>query len=219
MGSLNRAAMIMQNALNGMMQGGKGGSGMGGMMQQLSQMAGQQGGINAGTQQAMGAGGQGEQGSVSAQQQAEYQRLGGQQAALQKSLEQLAEEAKNTGEFSKLLGDLDQVAKEMQEVQSDLAQGEVNPETIQKQDRILSRLLESTRSMRERDYEKKRTSSGGTNVQRSSPAELDLTTQEGKNRLRDELRKVLQGTYAKDYEELIRKYYEELEKEKVDDER
>jgi hypothetical protein len=220
MGSLNRAAMMMQGAISGMMQGGGAGMGMSGMMSQLGKMAGEQGSINNGTQQAMGSGGTGQggqNGQMSAQQQAEYQRLGGQQASVQKSMEQLAQEAKNSGEFSKLLGDLDQVAKEMQEVQSDLVQGNVNPETVKKQERILSRLLESTRSMRERDYEKKRTASAGVNVPRSSPSDLDLSTQEGKNRLRDELRKVLEGAYSKDYEELIRKYYEELEKEKVDD--
>ncbi len=216
MGSLNRAAMMMEGALSGMMQGGKGGSGMAGMMARLGQMAGAQGGVNSGTQQAMGSGGPGGAGEMTAQQQAEYQRLGGQQSALQKSLEQLSAEAKNSGEFSKLLGDLDQVAKEMQEVQTDLTQGNVNPETVKKQERILSRLLESTRSMRERDYEKKRTASAGTATPHASPADLDLSTQEGKNKLRDELRKVLEGTYSKDYEDLIRKYYEQLEQEKVD---
>lgn len=215
MGSLNRAAMMMQGSLAGMMQGGKSGMGMAGMMARLGQMAGAQGGINSGTQQAMGSGGQGQ--AMGSQQQAEYQRLAGQQAAVQKTLEQLSQEAKNSGEFSKLLGDLDRVAKEMQEVQSDLSQGNVNPETVQKQERILSRLLDSQRSVRERDYEKRRTASAGTAAPRSSPADIDLTTQEGKNRLREELRKVLEGAYSKDYEELIRKYYEELENEQVDE--
>ena len=221
MGSLNRAAMMMQGSLSGMMQGGKGGMGTAGMMSRLGQMAGAQGGINSGTQQAMGPGGPGGQGQgqgeMSAQQQAEYQRLAGQQGSVQKSLEQLSQEAKNSGEFSKLLGDLDRVAEEMKEVQTDLSQGNVNPATVKKQERILSRLLESTRSMRERDYEKKRTASAGSALPHSSPADLDLSTQEGKDRLRAELRKVLEGTYSKDYEELIRKYYEQLEHEKVDE--
>ncbi len=216
MGALNRAAMMMQSTLAGMMQGGQGGMGMAGLMARLGQMAGQQSGINTGTQEAMGGAGQGQGEMLSAQQQAEYQRLSGQQSAVQKSLEQLAEEAKNTGEFSKLLGDLDRVAKEMQEVTTDLAQGNVNPETIQKQERILSRLLDSQRSMRERDFEKRRTANAGKTMRLTSPTELDLTTQEGKNRLREEMLKVLEGKYSKDYEDLIKKYFEQLEKEKVD---
>jgi len=211
MGSLNRAAMMMQNALNGLMQNGQGGMGMAGLMGRLGQLAGQQGEINQGTQGAMGMG-QG-QGNLSPQQQSEYGRLSGQQGAVQKSLEELSKEAKDAGDFSKLLGDLDRVAQEMSEVQSDLEQGNVNPATVQKQDRILSRLLDSQRSMRERDYEKRRKADAGKNIQRTSPNEIDLTTQEGKNKLRQELLKVLEGKYSKDYESLIKKYFEQLEKE------
>jgi len=214
MGALNRAAMMMQNTLSGMMKGGKGGGGMGmaGLMSQLGQMAGGQSGLNQATQQAAGSGGQG---GISAEQAAEYQRLGGQQAALKKSLDQLSQETKNAGEFSKLLGDLDRIAQEMQEVQTDLEQGDVNPATLQKQERILSRLLDSQRSMREKDFEKRRRSEAGKNQQRQSPTDIDFTTQEGKNKLREELLKVLEGKYSKDYEDLIRKYFEKLEKEEI----
>ncbi len=213
MGSLNRAAMLMQSAINGMMQGGQGGSGMSGLLGQLSQLSGQQGGINQGTRDAMGMGqGQG----LSAEQQAAYERLAGRQAAVQKTMQQLAEEAKNTGDFSKLLGDLNKIADEMQEVQTDLEQQNVTPETTQKQERILSRLLDSQRSMRERDYEKRRKSESGKTVPRVSPGEIDLTTQEGKNKLREELLRVLESKYSKDYETLIKKYFEELDRESAD---
>jgi hypothetical protein len=217
MSSLNRAAMMMQNTLSQMMQGGQGGGGgmgMQGLMSRLGQMMGQQGGINQGTQQAMGMG-QGNQQGMSAQQQSEYQRLGGQQGAVRKNLEDLAKEAKNSQEYSKLLGDLDDIAKQMSEVETDLSQGNVNPETIRKQDRILSRLLDSQRSTRERDYEKRRKAEAGTTSPHASPAEIDLSTQEGKDKLRQEMLKVLEGKYSKDYQELIRKYFEALEKEEV----
>jgi hypothetical protein len=218
MSSLNRAAMMMQNTLSQMMQGGQGGggTGMSGLMSRLNQMMGQQGGINQGTQQAMGMGmGQGNPQMLSAQQQSEYQRLGGQQGAVRKNLEELAKEAKNSQEYSKLLGDLDDIAKQMSEVETDLSQGNVNPETIRKQDRILSRLLDSQRSTRERDYEKRRKAEAGKTSPHASPAEIDLSTQEGKDKLRQEMLKVLEGKYSKDYQELIRKYFEALEKEEV----
>jgi len=76
-------------------------------------------------------------------------------------------------------------------------------------------LLESARSMRERDYEKRRTAEAGKNILHPSPAEIDITTQEGKNKLREEMLKALQENYSKDYEELIKKYFEELEKENI----
>ena len=100
-------------------------------------------------------------------------------------------------------------------METDLAQGNVNPETIKKQDRILSRLLDSQRSTRERDYEKRRKAEAGTTAPHASPADIDLSTQEGKDKLRQEMLKVLEGKYSKDYQELIKKYFEELEKEEV----
>jgi hypothetical protein len=202
MGSLNEAASQMQSAMNAMMQG-QGGQGMGmaGLMQRLQQMSGQQQGINQGTQ---GLG-------MSPQQAAEMSRLAGEQGMVRKSLEQLAKEAAQSGDLSKMLGDLSKIAQEMREVQTDLAQGNVNPETLRKQERILSRLLDSQRSARERDFEKKRKAESGREVARKSPGAVDLSTQQGKTRFRQDMLKALEEGYTKDYEELIKKYFELLE--------
>jgi hypothetical protein len=101
----------------------------------------------------------------------------------------------------------------MREVQTDLAQGNVNPETLRKQERILSRMLDSQRSARERDFEKKRKAESGREVARKSPNSIDLGSQEGKTRLRQDMLKALEEGYAKDYEGLIKKYFELLEQE------
>ena len=203
MGSLNEAAQMIQNSINGMMQsGGQGGMGMAGFMQRMQGITRMQQGVNQGTQNL---------GGMSQQQAAEMARLAGEQGMVRKSLEQLAREAALSGQLSKMLGDLNRVAQDMREVQTDLAQGNVNPETIQKQDRILSRLLDSQRSMRERDYEKRRKSNSGNNVARTSPGAIDLSTQEGRNRLRRDLLKALEEGYSRDYEQLIKKYFEALQ--------
>jgi len=188
--------------MNAMMQGGGQGMGMAGLMQRLQQMTGKQQGINQGTQQ---------MGGMSPQQAAEMARLAGEQGMVRKSLEQLAKEAANSGQLSKLLGDLNKIAQDMREVQTDLAQGNVNPETLRKQERILSRMLDSQRSARERDFEKRRKAESGTNVARRSPGAIDLTTQEGRAKLRLDLLRAMEEGYAKDYEELIKKYFEALE--------
>lgn len=204
MGALNRAATQVQSALQSMMQsGGSGGSGMGSLMQQLQMMAGQQMSLNMQTQQL---------GGMSQQQAAEASRLGKEQGGLQKSLEQLNREAQQSGDQQKLLGDLQKIADEMKEVASNLEQNNVNPETIKKQERILSRLLDASKSTRERDYEKKRKAETGTAMLRRSPNELDWNALQGKSRLQEELLKALEHGYSKDYQDLIRKYFEELEK-------
>jgi hypothetical protein len=200
MAALNEAAFQVQNAVNAMMQSGGQGMGMAGFLQRLQQMSGRQQGINQETR------------GLTPQQMAEMSRLAGEQGAVRKSLEQLAREAAASGQLSRLLGDLRSVAEEMREVQSDLAQGEVNPETMRKQERILSRLLDSQRSTRERDFENRRKAEAGRNILRPGPGPLDLSTQEGKSRLRRDLLRAMEEGYAREYEELIRKYFEILER-------
>ncbi|MBI4429190.1 MAG: hypothetical protein HY562_08725 [Ignavibacteriales bacterium] len=202
MAALNKAAIQLQGALQSMMQGGQGG-GMGSLLNQLQAMAGQQMSIN--------------QQTLSLQQAADAARLAQEQDAVRKSLDQLNKEAEASGEQKKLLGDLERIAQDMKEVVRNLEQNNVNPETIQKQERILSRLLDASKSMRERDFEKRRKAETGTQVARRSPADLDFDTLEGKSRLREDLLKALEQGYARDYRELIRKYFEELEKtQKID---
>jgi hypothetical protein len=201
MAALNRAAIQVQGAMQAMMQGG--GSGAGSLMQQLQMMASQQMAINVQTQQI---------GGNSQQQATEAARLAVGQEAIRKSLEQLSREAQQSGERQRILGDLDKIAEEMKEVVRNLEQNEVNPETIRKQERILSRLLDASKSVRERDFEKRRRAETGTQITRRGPRDFDLNSLEGKSPLREELLKALEQGYSKDYQELIRKYFEELEK-------
>ena len=58
-----------------------------------------------------------------------------------------------------------------------------------------------------RDYEKDRKSDSGKNFTRTSPSELNLDTDEGRNKLKDELMKSIREGYRKDYEDMIRKYF------------
>ena len=194
MAALNQAAMEVQNALQSMMQQSGNQSG-GGLLGQLQSMAGRQMSINMRTQGAEDAA-----------------RLAVEQEALRKSLEQLNKEAQASVDKERILGDLERIAAEMKEVVRNLEQNDVNRETIRKQERILSRLLDAARSTRERDFEKKRKAQTGTQVARRSPGELDPATLEGRNRLRDDLLKALEQGYSKDYQELIRKYFEQLQK-------
>jgi hypothetical protein len=200
MGGLNQTAAQLQEAIQGMMQGGGQGMGMPGFMQRLQQLSGMQQGINDATQ------------GLTPQQAAEMGRLAGEQGMVRKSLEDLAREANRSGDLSKLLGDLNRIAQDMREVQTDLAQGNVNPETLHKQERILSRMLDAQRSMRERDYEKRRKSETGVDVARQGPLNLDPSTPEGRSKLQQDLLRALEEGYSRDYEELIRKYFDALQK-------
>ena len=223
MKSMNSAAKKMGDALGSMMRGegqGQGGQGQNPGMgkgqgkspfQKLQDLAQQQQGIN-GKMGKMGKGG-GSGGQLTPEQQAEMGRLAAQQGKALKALEELEKERQDVGGAKKPIGDLDPIAEDMKEVLTDMQTGSITPETRMRQERILSRLLNASRSLNERDYEKTRESRTGTDVRRESPDPLQLGAEAKSMRtLMDELRK----GYTKDYENLIRSYFEVLQKRRVD---
>ena len=153
-----------------------------------------------------GENGQGEGGSEGDPNDPRLRRLKQQQQQVKKSLEELQQETRQGGGTRKnMVGDLDRAAREIEEVLRDMASGQISPETRQRQERILSRLLDAVRSQRERDFERERESRGGVDVVRSSPPELALPNRDMERLRRDLLRAREQG-YSKDYEALIRQY-------------
>lgn len=211
MKNLNEAASMMKNSMESMMQSGGSGGGMMSLMQQLQQMSGQQMSLNNMTQMLQ----QMMQGNMSPGQQAELQRLGQQQDMIRKSLEQLNEEARMTGESKKIPADLENLVRQMQEVVTDMQTEKLDDDLIQKQERILSKLLDAQRSLNERDFEKERRSETGDQIVRQSPSELNLSSERGKNKIKDELNRAVREGYRKDFEDLIRKYYEALQKQEL----
>ena len=196
--------------MEAMLQGG-GQGGMMSLMQQLQQMSGQQMQLNNLTQMLR----QMRKGNLSPQQQAELQRLSQQQEVIRKSLEQLNQEAKEHGRSKSLSANLENILNQMVEVIKDMDTEKLDDDLIQKQERILSRLLDAQRSINERDFEKTRESNTGQNIVRESPADLDFLSGEGSDKLKDELNKAVREGFTRDYENLIRKYYEALQKEKI----
>ncbi|HSD62983.1 MAG TPA: hypothetical protein VLB50_04265, partial [Ignavibacteriaceae bacterium] len=211
MKSLNEAASMMKGQMDAMMQGDGSGSGMMSLMQQLQQMSGQQMNLNNMTQMLQ----QMQQGQLSMEQQAQLQRLAQQQDVIRKSLDQLNNEAKQSGDSKRIPANLEDIMHQMQEVITDMHSEKLDDNLIQKQERILSKLLDAQRSINERDYEKQRESNTGKDIAGKPPAELDLSSDAAKDKLRDELNKAIREGYTKDYEELIRKYYDALQKENI----
>ncbi len=201
MAELNEAAREISK---GMQSSSQSGSSQGGsMMQQLRQAAQQQMSINQGMPSP-------QQGGMSQQQMQQMQRMMVQQQAVQKTVEELNKEAKKSEEGKRLLGDLERVAQEMQEVVHDMQQSNVNPNTLQKQERILSRLLDASRSPRERDWEKQRRSRTGQDVARRSPNKIDPSLLDPQKGIQRDLQRAVNEGYSRDYETLIRKYFERV---------
>jgi hypothetical protein len=210
MKSLNEAATLLKGSMEAMMQGG-GQGGMMSLMQQLQQMSGQQMGLNNMTQMLQ----QMQDKKLSPQQQAELQRLGQQQDLIRKSLEQLNKEAKEQGQSKSISSNLEEILKQMQEVITDMNTEKLNDQLVQKQERILSKLLDAQRSINERDFEKNRESNTARNILRESPAELNLSAEENIDKLKDELNKAVREGFTRDYENIIRRYFEALQQKKL----
>ncbi|MGQ9818316.1 MAG: DUF4175 family protein [Candidatus Kapaibacteriales bacterium] len=210
--ALNNTAMQIQSKLSGMQgqgscenPGGSGSEGKGGsfnFMQRLQQIASSQQMINQITRQLTNS----NQGNLSPEQQAQLARIVAEQGRAQKALEELANEQKKFARpEERVLGNLRKVAEEMKEVVSNLQTGKIDSETLKKQDRILSRLLDATKSIYERDFEERRESTPGKELYREAPPPLELTDQQRKSL--QHILDYLKQSYTKDYEELVRRYF------------
>jgi hypothetical protein len=198
--ALNQSALELINSMQNLQSSGSA-SGFENYLQQLQNMAGQQQGINEETQM-LGIG--------KAGQQAAMQRMAARQQQLRKSLEQLRSEI---GEGSQKSGDLGGIAKDMDEVIKDLQQNRILRKTLERQQRILSRLLDAQKSLRTQDFKKERKSKTADDFIRESPGQLPGHLGEKRSLLQENLEKALKEGYTREYEELIRQYFELLSKE------
>ena len=131
-----------------------------------------------------------------------------QQENIKKSLEELnaefEKEREKTGE--KLLGDLNEIKKDMEQQVKDLSEYRINEETIKRQNKILSRMLDARLSQREKDFEQKRESNPGNDVTRISPPEIIIKGTSSFNSIREDFLRKENPSYTKQYEEMILRY-------------
>lgn len=210
MENLNKAAIMMKGSMEAMMQGGSG-SGMMSLMQQLQQLSGQQMNLNNMTQMLR----QMQQGGLTSQQQLELQRLAQQQELIRKSANELNKEAQISGESKKLPADLNDIINKMQEVITDMNTEKLDDDLVQKQEYILSKMLDAQRSINQRDFEKQRESKTGQTSFRESPGGLIFSDDTLREKILDELNRAIKEGYTRDYEELIRKYFNTLQEENI----
>lgn len=204
---LNELALLLSDLMNQMMnqqQGGQGGMSMQQMLEQLQQMSQQQQQLNEQIQQFLNDM-QGNRLSVDMQERLEQMRA--QQESIQRQLRQLNRNPEARG---KMLGDLNKIAEQMEETIQELQRRQVDPRTVDRQRQILQRLLDAQRSIRERGEEKKRQGREGRDVVRESPG--PLSPAEEAEKLRRDLIRALESGYAPDYEELIKRYFELLQR-------
>ncbi|MBN1466047.1 hypothetical protein JXA02_09815 [candidate division KSB1 bacterium] len=202
MAAVNSAVRQLQQSMRNMQQQG-GGSGMSfqQFLQQMQQMGDAQSQINQQTQ-AMGA-----EGQLSLSQQAAMARLAAEQRQVRKSIEQLAREA---GGLSEVLGSLDKIAEDMRAVEDDFVNQNITRDTINRQNRILSRMLDASKSLHQREFSRERQAETGKTYVTTSPDELPAALGERENNLEQMLLRAKKEGYSRDYLDMIEKYFKAL---------
>jgi len=159
MGQMNRIVMnLLTAAMSSSGQGG--GGGQGSTSQQMQELSMEQSRLNAMTQELrkkMSGGG------LTPQERQQLAQLRAQQEAIR---QQLREIRGGIDDERRVLGDLDQLEGEIEDVVEQMEQegGRLSADLERRQERILSRMLEAQRSIREREFAKRRESQQGRDL-------------------------------------------------------
>jgi len=196
---LNETAYLLLDAMENMRSSGSA-SGFESFMDQLGELSDKQKGINESTMQLPQLGSNGQQSMM--------QQLMNQQQALKEGLEQLLSNmpgAENTG--------LGQANKEMEEVINDFKREQVDRKTKERQQRILSRMLDSQKSLTKKDFSNNRKSESNTeNIIYDSPSGLPENKGQRDLLLINAMERALQEGHPNEYQELIKLYFYNLQK-------
>jgi hypothetical protein len=148
-----------------------------------------------------------EQMRLSAGDRDQMRQMAEEQARIREQLEQIQrdEEARH-----ELLGRLDQAHSDMKDVEEVLKQGAMDDQLQEKQQRILSRLLDAQRSVNRRDFDPQRESRPGEDLARRGPAELSPDLLRESDRFRQDLLKSELDRYPAQYRAFVEAYLRSL---------
>jgi len=138
------------------------------------------------------------------EQMAQIQRLAGKQRELRQALESL----RGSPEASRFQEMLDNLAEEMKETEEALYQYKLDRKLIERQQLIISRLLDAEKSIRQEDWTKERKSRPGEDIKRASP--MPLPEELGRDQLLEIIQRALKQPHPKEYELYIREYFRVL---------
>ncbi|MBE82338.1 MAG: hypothetical protein CME21_07190 [Gemmatimonadetes bacterium] len=202
MAGLNSAGLAIREAIAAVQSAGTA-TGLDEMLKQLAEASEMQGDLNAQTESAVGQpqpGGSQLGGSLA--------RLSAEQLAIQKMLDDLRE--KFGTQEGQTLGDLGRVSEDMADVARRLSRNQLDPTTTERQQQILSRMLDAQRSIRQRGFSNDREARTGTDIAHHSPGSLPQNLGEQSHPLRIRLRNALRDGYPNEAQTLIRRYFDRL---------
>ncbi|MDB4089000.1 hypothetical protein N9544_05175 [Flavobacteriales bacterium] len=112
----------------------------------------------------------GKAGKGKSQNSKELARMAAEQAMLRKAINEMSQEL--NGDGSGLGNELKKIEKDLEKVEEDIINNNINKETINRQQDILTRLLNSEKALREREFDEKRESKSVKLPKLSNPNEF-----------------------------------------------
>ena len=210
MGGINEIASLLADLLEQLDNSQGDGSGSGGMsaeqmMEQLQKMSGDQQQLNQQMQDMINDL-QGER--LMQGQMDRLDQMARQQNAIRRQLQELQQRG-GLESGDQLLSELQRLGEQMEEAINALRGGSVDRTLINRQQNILSRMLQAERAFNEREQDEERRGLEPDDIDRVSPSELTLES------LREQIRRGLQDSnetrFSEEYQQLIQKYFELLE--------
>jgi hypothetical protein len=206
MGSLNRAVLEIQAASEGLRSSGSG-SGMEEFFGKMGEMSGLQMALNRKLEELLGQGGEG---GLSLEAREGMPRLAEDQDALRRRLDALSRRFEGRNGRP---GDMGGMIEDMQRTIDELKRGAADSGTLNRQRRVLSRMLESQTALREKDEGRQRRARTGAKVVRRSPDGTGQDPSQSDLLLRRRLLEMSEEGFTPEYRTWIRDYFEKLAKE------
>jgi hypothetical protein len=207
-GQLNVAVIALKSAQQSMCQGGQS-AGMpkpnASGREQVQSLTGEQNDLNQDTQSLTRR--LTRQERLAAGDQPALEQLAARQEAIRRGLE----EAQKSEQEGDLLGRLDDAKRDMDEVAKKLQEGRLDADLTERQNRILSRLLDAQRSVNRREFDDQRESRSGQDTERPSPPPLARDLLQPKDRAERDLLRARAERYPSEYKDLVESYLRRLQ--------
>jgi|GEM_PF-1315579 len=206
---LNTTIVKLMQSHQQMCSGQSGGGSMQKMLQQMQGLSQGQQQINDQTGR-MSSSRSRNQGRLSRSAKERMQWLAAQQEMIRQGLEEVQKEF---SESRDLLGDMQGLVEEMKDVEKKLGKNQIDRKLIQRQQQILTRLLDAQRSVRQQEMSPERESRTATLAPRTSPPELPAELLRTDRTLEEDLLRGANDRYPVQYRRLVEDYFRSLAKE------
>lgn len=208
LGGINDLSSMLSNLIDQLMDqqdgDGAGGMSMDQMVEQLQNMTGDQQQLNEELQQMINDM-QGDR--LSREESERLDQLARQQNEIRRQLQEL-QRSGALRDGDRTLSELQRMLEDMEDSINDMRGGMTDPLMIERQQNILSRMLNAEESLQQRGEDDEREGRDVTDFDRTLPP--DMTIEELEQEIRSRLQDPNYSRFSEDYQRLIERYFEQL---------